>query len=337
MSDSLLKSLGLDADECRHLVRRRRMARRRGRAGHRLDQPDDGRGDRAACAATTPAQYEQRNGVGRGRAKAWRSVPAPKRGEAVRLIGEELREHKSALGSLVSLEMGKIKAEGEGEVQEMIDIGDFAVGLSRMLYGVQMHSERPKHRMFEQWHPLGVVGVITAFNFPVAVWSWNALLAAVCGDVTVWKPSPKTRALRRRRAAHLQPRAREQRLPADLPARHRRRHGTRDRFVEDRRVALVSFTGSTAVGRDVGAARREAARQVPARARRQQRDHRRRVREPGPRRAGHGLRRGGHRGPALHDDAPRVRARIAHAPSSSGAWSRPTSRCASAIRSRRAR
>ena len=125
-------------------------------------------------------------------AKAWRSVPAPKRGEAVRLMGEELRKYKSELGSLVSLEMGKIKAEGDGEVQEMIDIADFAVGQSRMLYGVQMHSERPNHRMFEQWHPLGVVGVISAFNFPVAVWSWNAFLAAICGNVTVWKPSPKT-------------------------------------------------------------------------------------------------------------------------------------------------
>lgn len=122
----------------------------------------------------------------------WRTVPAPKRGELIRLVADELRANKDALGSLVTLEMGKIKPEGDGEVQEMIDIADFAVGQSRMLYGNTMHSERPQHRMYEQWHPLGIVGIISAFNFPVAVWSWNAFLAAICGDVSVWKPSPKT-------------------------------------------------------------------------------------------------------------------------------------------------
>ncbi|PIN70731.1 aldehyde dehydrogenase family protein [Candidatus Woesearchaeota archaeon CG11_big_fil_rev_8_21_14_0_20_43_8] len=122
----------------------------------------------------------------------WRMYPAPKRGEVIRLIGLELRKHKAALGKLVSLEMGKILAEGEGEVQEMIDMADFAVGLSRQLYGLTMQSERPKHRMYEQWHPLGVVGVISAFNFPVAVWGWNAFIAAICGDVVVWKPSSTT-------------------------------------------------------------------------------------------------------------------------------------------------
>src|ERR1700730_13678613 len=125
-------------------------------------------------------------------AAAWRDVPAPKRGEAVRLLGEQLRRHKSDLGTLVSLENGKILAEGLGEVQEMIDIADFAVGQSRMLYGLTMHSERPRHRMSEQWHPLGVVGIISAFNFPVAVWSWNAFLGVVCGNACVWKPSHKT-------------------------------------------------------------------------------------------------------------------------------------------------
>ena len=119
----------------------------------------------------------------------WRMVPAPKRGEMVRLMAESLRNNKDALGSLVALEMGKIKQEGDGEVQEMIDIADFAVGLSRQLYGLTMHSERPLHRMYEQWHPLGPVGVISAFNFPVAVWSWNAFIAAVCGDTVIWKPS----------------------------------------------------------------------------------------------------------------------------------------------------
>src|SRR4029079_14217865 len=116
----------------------------------------------------------------------------PKRGEIVRQIGEELRAHKESLGRLVSLEAGKILSEGLGEVQEMIDVCDFAVGLSRQLYGLTMHSERPKHRMYEQWHPLGVVGIISAFNFPVAVWSWNSMLAMICGNTCVWKPSEKT-------------------------------------------------------------------------------------------------------------------------------------------------
>ena len=119
-------------------------------------------------------------------------VPAPKRGELIRLMGNALRENKDLLGSLVALEMGKIKAEGDGEVQEMIDIADFAVGLSRQLYGLTMHSERPMHRMYEQWHPLGNVGIISAFNFPVAVWAWNAFIAAVCGNISIWKPSSKT-------------------------------------------------------------------------------------------------------------------------------------------------
>ena len=121
----------------------------------------------------------------------WRMVPAPIRGQLIREMADELRKKKDLLGSLVSLEMGKIKAEGDGEVQEMIDIADFAVGLSRQLYGLTMHSEREKHRMYEQWHPLGIVGVISAFNFPVAVWAWNAFIAGVCGDITVWKPSSK--------------------------------------------------------------------------------------------------------------------------------------------------
>ena len=142
--------------------------------------------------AATPSDYERVIESARNVFRSWRKVPAPKRGEVIRLIADELRANKDALGTLVSLEMGKIKAEGDGEVQEMIDIADFAVGQSRMLYGLTMHSERPQHRMYEQWHPLGVVGVISAFNFPVAVWAWNAFLAAICGNVCVWKPSPKT-------------------------------------------------------------------------------------------------------------------------------------------------
>ena len=132
--------------------------------------------------------------IGRAHAAflAWRNVPAPRRGELVRLLGEELRAAKADLGLLVTIEAGKIPSEGLGEVQEMIDICDFAVGLSRQLYGLTIATERPGHRMMEQWHPLGVVGVVSAFNFPVAVWSWNAALALVCGNPVVWKPSEKT-------------------------------------------------------------------------------------------------------------------------------------------------
>ena len=185
-------------------------------------------------------------------AAIWRTAPAPKRGEAVRLLGEELRKFKADLGTLVSLENGKILAEGLGEVQEMIDIADFAVGQSRMLYGNTMHSERPQHRMYEQWHPLGVVGIISAFNFPVAVWSWNSFLAAICGNVSVWKPSPKT-PLTALAVQHLCNRVMKS---AGLPPIFQLfiDGGTElaTRFVDDHRVALVSFTGSTAVGRKVG-------------------------------------------------------------------------------------
>jgi aldehyde dehydrogenase (NAD+) len=184
--------------------------------------------------------------------RTWRTVPAPRRGEAVRQVGEALRASKDQLGSHVSLEMGKIKAEGDGEVQEMIDMADFAVGQSRMLYGLSMHSERPQHRMFEQWHPLGVVGVISAFNFPVAVWSWNAFLAAVCGDVTVWKPSHHTPlcAIAVQRICNQVmdrlslPPIFQLLIPAD--------NALTTQLVEDRRVALLSFTGSTPIGRQVG-------------------------------------------------------------------------------------
>jgi len=205
----------------------------------------------ARVRATTPAQYEQLVASARAVAAAWRAVPAPKRGEAVRLVGDELRRHKADLGSLVTLEMGKIKPEGDGEVQEMIDIADFAVGQSRMLYGLSMHSERPSHRMFEQWHPLGVVGVVSAFNFPVAVWAWNAFLAAICGNVSVWKPSPKT-ALCAIAVQRLCNRVLERHgYPGIFQLFVDHGHELATRFVEDRRVDLVSFTGSTHVGREV--------------------------------------------------------------------------------------
>jgi aldehyde dehydrogenase (NAD+) len=183
----------------------------------------------------------------------WRLVPAPKRGELVRRIAELLRSNKDALGTLVSLESGKIKSEGDGEVQEMIDIADFAVGQSRMLYGLSMHSERPQHRMYEQWHPLGIAGVITAFNFPVAVWAWNAFIAAVCGDTVVWKPSPKTPlcavAVQRLCNQAMQELGHAGVFNLFITDEV----DVAERFVCDERVPLISFTGSTAVGRRVAA------------------------------------------------------------------------------------
>jgi aldehyde dehydrogenase (NAD+) len=178
-------------------------------------------------------------------------VPAPRRGEAIRLCTEALRRHKDALGSLVSLEMGKIKAEGDGEVQEMIDIGDFALGQSRMLYGNTMHSERLRHRMYEQWHPLGVVGVISAFNFPVAVWAWNAFIAAICGNVTVWKPSPKGALCAVAVQKICNEALRDGGFPPIFLSFIEPGHELAERFADDRRVDLLSFTGSTAVGRQV--------------------------------------------------------------------------------------
>ena len=146
----------------------------------------------AKVKATTQADYDKMMATATTTFKEWRTMPAPQRGEIVRQFGDKLREKKEALGKLVSYEMGKSYQEGLGEVQEMIDICDFAVGLSRQLHGLTMHSERPGHRMYEQYHPLGVVGIISAFNFPVAVWAWNTALAWICGDVCVWKPSEKT-------------------------------------------------------------------------------------------------------------------------------------------------
>jgi aldehyde dehydrogenase (NAD+) len=183
---------------------------------------------------------------------AWRSVPPPRRGELVRLFGEVLREEKAALGRLVSLEAGKILQEGLGEVQEMIDICDFAVGLSRQLYGLTIATERPGHRMMETWHPLGVVGVISAFNFPVAVWAWNACLAFVCGDSVVWKPSEKT-PLTAAAVQRLFERAAERfgDSPKGLSQLVQGGRETGEALVDDPRVALVSATGSTRMGRAV--------------------------------------------------------------------------------------
>ncbi|MBA3886789.1 MAG: aldehyde dehydrogenase family protein, partial [Acidobacteria bacterium] len=205
----------------------------------------------ASVVQASAACYQQVMDEAAAAFVTWREIPAPKRGEVVRDLGNALREMKEPLGDLVSLEMGKIRAEGHGEVQEMIDICDFAVGLSRQLYGLTMASERPGHRMMEQWQPLGVVGVITSFNFPVAVWAWNTAIAAVCGDPVVWKPSGYT-PLCGVAVQHI-----ANRVAAD--------HGLKGVFtlafgagrhvgelmLTDRRLPLISFTGSTAVGQHV--------------------------------------------------------------------------------------
>jgi aldehyde dehydrogenase (NAD+) len=183
--------------------------------------------------------------------RAWRSVPAPIRGQFVRELGELLREHKEDLGALVSIEAGKIRSEGLGEVQEMIDICDLAVGLSRQLFGLTIASERPGHRMMEQWHPLGVVGVISAFNFPVAVWSWNAALAFVCGDPVVWKPSEKTLLTALACQALASEAARRAGAPAAVSALVLGGADVGEALVDDPRVALLSATGSTRMGRAV--------------------------------------------------------------------------------------
>lgn len=220
--------------------------------GRKLDSINPTTGETiASVMMVTPDSYSQVVQKAQEGFHRWRQIPAPNRGQLVRDFGDAVRELKEPLGELVSLEMGKIKVEGYGEVQEMIDICDFAVGLSRQLYGLTMHSERPGHRMYEQWHPLGPVGIITAFNFPVAVWSWNSTIAAVCGDTTVWKPSglvPLT-------AIALQHIC--NRVMAD--------HGLTGIFnlvigsgkevgqwlLQDERLPLISFTGSTEVGRHV--------------------------------------------------------------------------------------
>lgn len=186
--------------------------------------------------------------------REWRQIPAPQRGSIVRQFGDKLRLHKKDLGTLVSYEMGKSLQEGMGEVQEMIDICEFATGLSRQLYGMTTHSERPQHRMFEQWHPLGVVGIISAFNFPVAVWSWNAAVAWVCGNVCVWKPSEKTPATAVACQALISEVLVENNLPEGISCLL---HGGKDAgawLASDPRIALVSATGSTRMGKSVAAA-----------------------------------------------------------------------------------
>lgn len=207
----------------------------------------------AEIATCSIDDYEQVMGRAQQAAQVWKKVPAPKRGEIIRQIGQALREQKDSLGSLVSLEMGKSKQEGDGEVQEMIDIADFAVGQSRMLYGNSMHSERPNHRMYEQWHPYGIIGVISAFNFPVAVWAWNAFLAAICGNITLWKPSAKTPLCAVAVQLICNQVLRQNDCPEIFSLIIPSSHDVVEAMVNDTRIPLISFTGSTSVGKQVSA------------------------------------------------------------------------------------
>jgi len=213
--------------------------------------PTDGELIASVTTATTE-DYDKVIITAKEAALQFRQIPAPKRGELVRQFGLKLREYKEELGKLVSYEMGKSLQEGLGEVQEMIDICDFAVGLSRQLHGFTMHSERPGHRMYEQYHPLGIVGIISAFNFPVAVWSWNTTLSWICGNVTVWKPSEKTPLCAIACQNIISEVLRENDMPEGVSSMLVGDHIIGDRLVNDKNVALVSFTGSTKVGRTVG-------------------------------------------------------------------------------------
>jgi aldehyde dehydrogenase (NAD+) len=206
----------------------------------------------AQVSSANKEDYEKVVKAANSAFKVWRLVPAPKRGEIIRQMGERLRTNKQSLGTLVSWEMGKSLQEGLGEVQEMIDICDFAVGLSRQLYGLSMHSERPQHRMYEQWHPLGIVGIISAFNFPVAVWSWNAMLAWICGDVCIWKPSEKTPLTATACQNIIKSVLRENNLPEGISSIVTGDREIGQFLAEDERIALISATGSTRMGRAVG-------------------------------------------------------------------------------------
>jgi aldehyde dehydrogenase (NAD+) len=222
-------------------------------AVHKVYSPVDGK-EIASVKFATDNDYNQIIQKAQEAFKIWRTWPSPKRGDIIRQLGEALRKNKDNLGKLVSYEMGKSLQEGYGEVQEMIDICDFALGLSRQLYGLTMHSERPSHRMYEQWHPLGVVGIISAFNFPVAVWSWNAALAMVCGDVCVWKPSEKT-PLTAIACQHIIQKVFEANdVPEGVSCLVIGDRNIGELMSNDVRVPLISATGSTRMGAAVGAA-----------------------------------------------------------------------------------
>ena len=205
-----------------------------------------------SVSVTSKKEYERVIKTAQKAFITWRQIPAPKRGEIVRQYGNALRDNKDALGRLVSYEMGKSLQEGWGEVQEMIDICDFAVGLSRQLYGLAMHSERPSHRMYEQWHPLGVVGIISAFNFPVAVWSWNSMIALVCGDVSIWKASEKAPLCSIACQNIFHKVLKENKVPEGVSSIITGNYEVGEFITKDERVALISATGSTRMGKIVG-------------------------------------------------------------------------------------
>ena len=251
MSSELLKALGLDAINAGTYLGNGEWSTATDAGVITPVNPTTGEAI-AQVHATTDADYETIVARAQEAFKAWRTTPAPRRGEAVRLCGEALRANKDALGSLVALEMGKSKPEGDGEVQEMIDIADFAVGQSRMLYGYTMHSERPGHRMYEQWHPVGLVGIVSAFNFPVAVWAWNAFLATICGDICLWKPSPKTPLSAIATMKICNDALKDAGFPDLFFLFNDAGTELAQTFVDDKRIPLISFTGSTKVGRMVG-------------------------------------------------------------------------------------
>jgi aldehyde dehydrogenase (NAD+) len=251
MTHPVLTALGLGADESGTYLGNGEWSKTRDAGVLEPVNPTDG-SVLARVQASSQEDYDTIVERAQAAFKVWRTTPAPRRGEAIRLCADALRAHKDALGSLVALEMGKSKPEGDGEVQEMIDIGDFAVGLSRQLYGLTMHSERPGHRMYEQWHPIGLVGIISAFNFPVAVWAWNSFVAAVCGDISIWKPSPKVPLSAIASMRICNEALRKAGFPDLFFLFNDAGSDLAQQFVDDRRIGLVSFTGSTKVGRMVG-------------------------------------------------------------------------------------
>mgnify|MGYP000093584755 CR=1 FL=1 len=250
--DQILKNLGIEALNSGYSTG---LKHGTPKEAHSTDifSPVDGK-KIAAVSFASPVEYDLVIETAQHAFPVWRMMPAPKRGEIVRQLGDELRSHKDSLGALVSYEMGKSLQEGLGEVQEMIDICDFAVGLSRQLYGLTMHSERPLHRMYEQYHPLGIVGIISAFNFPVAVWSWNAALAWVCGDVCVWKPSEKTPLTAIACQNIMAKVLKANNLPEGISCLVIGDREIGEKMANDVRVPLVSATGSTRMGKAVNAA-----------------------------------------------------------------------------------
>jgi aldehyde dehydrogenase (NAD+) len=247
----VLQTLGIQATNPAYSTGLEWEKQNQARSEKHIFSPADG-AKIATARMATAADYQHVIAQAEAAFPIWRKMPAPKRGEIVRQIGEQLRKYKEPLGKLVTYEMGKIYQEGLGEVQEMIDICDFAVGLSRQLYGLTMHSERPEHRMYEQYHPLGIVGIISAFNFPVAVWSWNAMLAAVCGDVCVWKPSEKTPLTAIACQHIIADVLRANDLPEGIFSLIIGDSEIGKLMAEDKRVPLVSATGSTRMGKAVG-------------------------------------------------------------------------------------